>query len=196
MILKYISTESKTLMDTWIRRNTTHWYVDQKFSCVTDVYNDGTAADVLNLVDFSHAEATTGIPILSDLSALKAYINCKQKEGETPAAYSERLDELGDKVAAKYNAVKNDDNLAAAIMRQGSGDAYNPAKSFILNNANENISSFPSNLGSMVNTFSRFTVPSGALNTGQPVTLQSTLKYVYGTVRRRETEIYLPIRMK
>ena len=28
----------------------------------------------------------------------------------------------------------------------------------------------------MVNTFSRFTVPSGAVNAGQPATLQSTLK--------------------
>ena len=116
MILKRISTESKTLIDAWMRRSATHWRVDQKLSCVTDVYNDGAAADILNLVDFSHAEATAGAPILSDLSALKACVNCKQKEGEAPAAYSERLDELGDKTPAKRNAVKNDDNLAAATL--------------------------------------------------------------------------------
>ena len=34
-ILKFISTESKTLIDTWIRRNTSHWYVDQKKSKLT-----------------------------------------------------------------------------------------------------------------------------------------------------------------
>ena len=104
--------------------------MDQKFSCITDVYNDGTAADILNLVDFSHAEPTTGVPILSDLAALRAYVNCRQKDNETPAAFSERLDELGDKIPSKYNAVKNDDNLAAAIMYNGSADAYNPAKSY------------------------------------------------------------------
>ena len=82
-ILKYVSTESKALIDNWIRRNTSHWYVDQQFSCITDVYNDGTAADVLNLVDFSHAEPTTGVPILSDLAALRAYVNCRQKDNET-----------------------------------------------------------------------------------------------------------------
>ena len=35
--LQLMSTESKALIDNWIRRNTSHWYVDQKFSCVTDV---------------------------------------------------------------------------------------------------------------------------------------------------------------
>ena len=173
-IFSYISTESKAQIDTWIRTHTTHWYIANKFSSITDVYNDGTAADVLNLVDFSHAEPTTGVPILSDLAALRAYLTCKQNEDETPAAFSERLDELGDKIPAKY-AIKNDHTLAAAIMYQGSSDAYNPAKSFILNNVNENIASFPSNLGAMVNTFSRFTVTSATMNTGQPVTLQSTL---------------------
>ena len=35
--------------------------------------------DVLKLVDFSHAEPTTGVPILSELAAIRVYVNCKQK---------------------------------------------------------------------------------------------------------------------
>ena len=32
------------------------------------MFNDGTAADILNVVNFSHAEPSTGVPILADLS--------------------------------------------------------------------------------------------------------------------------------
>ena len=72
MMLQYVSTESKALIDNWIRRNVSHWYIDQKFSSITDLYNDGTAADVLNVIDFSHAEPSTGVPILAELAALRA----------------------------------------------------------------------------------------------------------------------------
>ena len=49
--------------------------------------------------------------------------------------------------------------LTAALMRNGYADAYNPTKSFILNNVNESASSSPNSLGVTVNAFSRFTAP-------------------------------------
>ena len=52
--------------------------VDNPNSAVANRLPPGTP-DVLKLVDFSHAEPTTGVPILSELAAIRVYVNYKQK---------------------------------------------------------------------------------------------------------------------
>ena len=85
---------SRNHIDSWIRKNPTHFLNTGKFTSLTDLYNQGAAADVLNVVEFSHKEPQYGIPILSQYTALKSYLAATQKPYETPAAFSERLDEL------------------------------------------------------------------------------------------------------
>ena len=52
-----------------------------------------------------------------------------QRNNETPAAFSERRAELGDRIPVEHLVIiKNDDALAAAIMYNGASDNYNPAK--------------------------------------------------------------------
>ena len=46
--------------------------VAAKFSSLTDLYNNGAAADVLNVVDFSRKEPQCGAPILSQRTTLRA----------------------------------------------------------------------------------------------------------------------------
>ena len=146
-------------MDSWIRRSPGRLLSAGEFTSLADLYNSGAAADILNIVDFSHKEPQYGAPILSQYTALKSYLTATQKSYEAPAASSARLDELSSKTDAKRKTLAEDGELKAAVLHSGASESCLPAKSFLLSVANEDVGSFPNTTAKTVKSSSQYTAP-------------------------------------
>ena len=106
LLLDDVSAQSRSHVDSWIRRRPTYFLTTSKFTSLTDLYNAGAAADALDVVDFSHKEPQYGAPTSSQFTALKNYICATQRVHETlsvaaPALYRS-VNEVNLELVKKY----------------------------------------------------------------------------------------------